>query len=154
MTPSITKVDETQQQFIVKTDTVFITKEIRVPAEPVMQQSAVKKDIYTPTPQTVIAKENKAPEIKEVEKALRQVVRPITQEPIKETVVVKAKPKKVKPVHLLDIENEDRNAALYNNDPSAKVRSGFALQITTDRLPSNNASAQQPVIRGLLKRKK
>ncbi len=122
-------------QVIVKTDTVYVTKEVEVPVvqpvaaplQPVQKQQVVvaqQKEVAQP-----VKKKDQAPAI---------VTETLTEE---KTVIAKAPVKKVKPVHLLDIENEDRNTALYQSDPSAKVRSGFALQISAERLPASNQHA-------------
>lgn len=149
-TTVITRGNEIQQKVIVRTDTVFITKEIKAPIESTIPNHPINKNNYKPIPQTVIAKQDTEPQIKEVEHAPQQIIE--DTESVKEAIALKAK--KIKPVHLLDVENEDRNSALYHSDPAAKIRTGFAFQITTDRLPTNNTPEQQPVLRSLFKRKK
>lgn len=59
--------------------------------------------------------------------------------------------RKIKPVHLLDIQNENRKTALYHNDPEASKRSEFVLHITTDRLPDNN-NQHQSLFKELVKK--
>lgn len=58
---------------------------------------------------------------------------------------------KITVVHILDIDNEDRQSALNNYDPSQKQRTGFALQITTRRLPDENSEKPTSLVRSILK---
>ena len=133
-------------EVIVKTDTVFITKEV-MPAEPIAKP--VHKAVTPqPQPKEVIAKEETKKPVK-TEKAL-PVVEDIIA-PKQEEVVAQAKPKKVKPIHLLDIDNEDRQDALYNNDPEDWKRSGFTMRISSKRLPNNNNQREPSLLNGLFK---
>lgn len=140
-----------EPEIIVKTDTVFITKE--VPAAPVETpvQKAITPKPTQPKQETFIAQEE-TPKQKENKE---QTIQPIIQEEIKkpqQAVAVASKQKQVKPIHLLDIDNEDRQDALYNNDPSAAKRSGFALHISTKRLPDNNNKQQPSILNKILKK--
>lgn len=136
--PQIVTVEKYQEpEVVVKTDTVFITKEIRTtPVESVVNPER-KENV-------VIAKQQDD-EVKEVAPPKEEV-----QQQQKD-VIVQTKPKKVKPVHLLDMENEDRSTALYHNDPAAKQRSGFVFQINPDKLPDANTK-QSPTLIGITKK--
>lgn len=137
--PQIVTVEKYQEpEVVVKTDTVFITKEIRTTPVQRVVAPVRKKEV-------VVAKQK--------EDEVKQVLPPqdeVQQE--QKDVVVQTKPKKVKPVHLLDMENEDRSTALYHNDPTAKQRSGFVFQINPDKLPDANTN-QSPTLIGITKKR-
>lgn len=147
---SVAVVEQKEQQpnIVIKTDTVFITKE----AEPVYVATAEKKpSVPKPKPippkqETIVAhRENKAAQI--VKLPAIEVIKDKKQE----EVVAKASRKKVKPIHLLDIDNEDRSDALYNNEPEVTQKSGFAFHISAKRLPASNTE-QKSLLNGLLKK--
>lgn len=115
------------------------------------QQVIVKTPVQKPDTQMIQKPvSTSAPILQPVEKRIAKEEAEIAPEPIEATPVVAKK--KVTVVHLLDIENEDRNTALYHNDPSAAQRSGFAFQISTKRLPENRNSEQSSVLINLIKR--
>lgn len=125
----------------------IVTDTVYVPVPPiVIPQPVAKKKADKPIqkPKMVIAQKIQEPEPVPVKK----------HEPT-ETVIeeqpVAAAPKKVKPVHLLDIANENRSSALYHYDPAEKQRQGFVLQISTKRLPENKSPKQQSsILNGLV----
>lgn len=142
---TVVQVEKQPAEVIVKTDTVFITKEVMT--EPVVQP--IRK-ASTPQPkveEVIVQEEAKQP--LETKKPLPV----IEEEIIPETKEVIAKAKKVKPIHLLDIDNENRQDALYNSDPENWKRSGFALTISTKRLPDNRTQSQPPILNGIFKKK-
>ncbi len=135
-----------QPEVIIKTDTVIITKE----AVPVYIAAKEEKTTAPkPIPQkqeTIIAQQEEQP-VQEEQIPVLEIIKDI--EP--REVIAQAVPKKVKPVHLLDIDNEDRMDALYNNEPSVTQKSGFALHISAKRLPNTNTK-QKSLLTGLLKK--
>lgn len=145
-----------EQQYVapvvVPADTVYIVKEVEVPAKNNVQPAPQLKSQpkYT-QPKPAVATEAIAQQ--PAEQAIELTPAPVEkkqQQP--EQAIAQAKPKKVKPIHLLDIDNEDRTDALYHNDPTASQRSGFALHISTKRLPDNNTQQQSSLLNGILKK--
>lgn len=141
-----------QPEVIVKTDTVFITKEVIVPPVQKPIQKAVAPQPTPPKQETRIAQKPNND---------TQQQAPIIEPPVQDKIVKKQQPEAVaqqskpaqpKPIHLLDIDNENRQDALYHNDPSATHRSGFALQISTKRLPDKNNQQQPSLLNNLFKK--
>lgn len=147
-TPNVAVIEKPAEQpsVIIKTDTVFIAKEV----EPVYVAGPEKKAVAPQQernqPETVVAQQAKeSVEIKE----------DFTSEPVNIVepidVIAVATVKKIKPIHLLDIDNEDRSDALYNNEPEVTQKSGFAFHISAKRLPASNTE-QKSLLTGLLKK--
>lgn len=58
---------------------------------------------------------------------------------------------KITVVHILDIDNEDRQSALNNYDPSQKQRTTFVLQISPKRLPEGSTDKPTSLMNSILK---
>lgn len=132
---------------IIKRDTVFI----RVQPQEVVAKTTNKK---TAAPSQQIKRpnlKNNQPQPREEVIVTTTPEQPQTTQPAIQPEV-KYAAKKAKPVHLLDIQNENRETALFHNDPEAARRSQFVLQITTDRLPDNNNQQEPSLLRELLKK--
>lgn len=147
-TPNVAVIEKPAEQptVLIKTDTIFIAKEV----EPIYV-ARPEKIIIAPKPV------RKHPEAVVAQKAKEtvEIKEDITNEPVSIVepieVVAKAPVKKIKPIHLLDIDNEDRSDALYNNEPEVTQKSGFAFHISAKRLPAGNTE-QKSLLTGLLKK--
>ena len=127
---------------VVKRDTVFIPVQPAVPVKEVI----VRKKQVMPHQQLPV-QEHAAVETQEIEQLLPETAKNTEQQP-----VAQIKPRKKKAVHLLDIDNENRQTALYHNDADVHHRTGFALQISAQRLPDNNPQQRkETLIKELLK---
>lgn len=139
-------VKEIEVQTIKETDTVYIAKEVEViktvPATP-----TATKPVLKPEPATT--PEQQQEELTEVV-AQESPVNPAIPVPeVRETPAPKRK--EIKVVHLLDIDNEDRQSALNHYDPSQAQRSGFVLQISTKRLPDENSNRPKSLLNSIRK---
>lgn len=130
-----------QPEMIKQTDTVYLTKEViiekPVPApvkRPIVQQPTLQPQ---PKTETIIVQE-------------KPIENPAPQLPEAPTKGVKTS-KEIKVVHLLDVENEDRESALNNYDPSKTTRSGFVLHISQDRLPDKKTQEPNSLLNSLRK---
>lgn len=134
---------------IIKKDTVFIQVE---------PQKAVAKTTMKKAPAPAPLQQTKQPNTQNtIHEPIEEVIVTTTPEQPQPTLPevqpeVKYAAKKIKPVHLLDIQNENRETALYHNDPEAVRRSQFVLQITSERLPDNNSQQEPSLLRELLKK--
>lgn len=136
-------------------------------APPPVATETVKTDtVYIPVEKTVVATSKNTRRIRTVainaepESAIHQPAKEYQQpaeiikqeEQVPPIASVNKRPKQVKPVHLLDTDNEDRSSALFYNDPEAGSKKGFALHISAKRLPDNNSEQQRAVLGELLKK--
>lgn len=128
---------------VVKRDTVFI------PVQPAM---VPVKEVIVRKKQAMPHEQLPVQEHVAVETSKEPTQPPATEKAIEQQPVATVKPKKIKAVHLLDIDNENRQTALYHNDADAYHRSVFVLQISAQRLPGNNPQQRKgTLIKELLK---
>lgn len=127
---------------VVKRDTVFVPVEPSGPTKgPIVENKQPGPHQQVPVQQQIA--------VETLQEPTRQ---PVAEKTMEQQPIAQSKPKKIKAVHLLDIDNENRQAALYHNDANAHHRTGFALQISTQRLPVNNPQQrQETLIKELLK---
>lgn len=127
---------------IVKTDTVYIPEE----------KTVVATSKNTRRTRTVAINAEPEPIIHQLAKEYQPPAEITKEEHVPSIASVNTRPKQVKPVHLLDTDNEDRSSALFYNDPEAGSKRGFALHISAKRLPDNNSEQQRAVLGELLKK--
>lgn len=150
--PVLAEQQEIAPTVIKETDTLYIVKELLVGNSKVKYQ---KSKIQTPHHKSQITNSQfqSEPVIVQKPEPEKQEQPVIHDTPAQSQMVVvtQQKPARVKPIHLLDIENEDRQTALYHNDAEAGHRRGFVLQLSPKGLPDNKTNKAPTLLSPLLK---
>lgn len=137
--PVVAEQQDVTPTIIQRTDTVYVVQESESKIKG--QKPTVQPSNHKSEPVIV-----QAPEPVQQEATI-----PDTPETQQEVVVAKQQPTPARPIHLLDIENEDRQTALYHNDAEASHKRGFVLQLSPKGLPDNKTNKAPTLLSPLLK---